>query len=181
MQILAEARILHPRAVVFDVYRDHLVELAEFLPNIREIKVLSREEKDGEVRFVNEWKGGGDIPAVARSVLSESMLGWTDRATWFSRDFRVEWSTDIHAFPGAVKSSGTNLFHEAPGGTRFELRGQFSIDASKVPGVPRLLAKSIGGAIEKFMVAQIVKNTEETAAGIAKLIAKLAAAPPPTA
>ncbi len=172
MDIVADALIPFPRARVFETYRDSLAELAPYLPNIRAIKVLKRTDRGDEIDLVNEWTGGGDIPAVARSVLSESMLTWTDYATWFQSDFRVEWRTDIHAFPGAVKSAGRNRFLEVPEGTRFEIRGHFTIDAAKVPGVPRLLAKSIGGTIEKVMVGQIQKNTLETARGLQKLMAK---------
>src|SRR5262245_17440789 len=150
MLIVADADLPHPRARVFAAYRDRLTDLIEFLPNIRAIKVRSRTERGPEVDLVNEWTGGGDIPAAARSVLKESMLRWTDHATWFERDFRCDWRTDIHAFPGAVKSAGTSRYLETPAGTRIELRGDFTIDAAKVPGVPRILAGSIGGAVEKF-------------------------------
>ena len=176
MELVADAVIPYPRVQVFATYRDRLADLAPYLPNIRAIKVVSRTERGGEIDLVNEWTGGGDIPAVARSVLSESMLTWTDYATWFESDFHVEWRTDIHAFPGAVKSAGTNRYIVVPEGTRLEIRGHFSIDAAKVPGVPRLLAKSVGGTIEKVMVGQIVKNTIETARGLAKLMTKQAGA-----
>ncbi|MFO0593282.1 MAG: hypothetical protein U0441_37415 [Polyangiaceae bacterium] len=175
MEIVADALVPYPRPRVFAVYRDELAEMAEFLPNIRAIKVLKRVDREGEVDLVNEWTGGGDIPSVARSVLSESMLRWTDYATWFANEFRVEWRTEIHAFPGAVASSGTNRFYDTPEGTRLEVRGQFTIDAAKIPGVPRLLSKTIGSTVEKVMVTQIVKNTAETARGIAKLIARKSA------
>ena len=172
MEFLAEAVLPYPRPLVFATYRDGLAELVDFLPNIRSIKVISRSERPGEIDLVNEWEGGGEIPAVARSILTESMLRWTDHATWFERDFRVAWRTDIHAFPGAVKSAGENRFIAIAEGTRLEIRGEFSCDASKVPGVPRLLAKMVGGTVEKVMVGQIVKNTGETARGIARLIEK---------
>ena len=172
MEIVADALVPHPRSRVFSVYRDDLADMAEYLPNIRSIKVVKRVERGDEIDLVNEWTGGGDIPSVARSVLSESMLTWTDYATWFANDFRVEWRTEIHAFPGAVHSSGTNRFYETKEGTRLEVRGHFTIDAAKIPGIPRLLSKTIGGTVEKVMVTQIVKNTAETARGIAKLIEK---------
>lgn len=175
MEIVADTVLPFPRPLVFATYRDELPGLVPYLPNIREITVRSRTDRGAEVDLVNEWKGGGDIPAVARSVLSESMLSWTDHATWFEPDYRVEWRTDVHAFPGAVKSSGTNRFIEVPEGTRFSLRGTFTCDASKVPGVPRLLAKTVGGTIEKVMVSQIAKNTIEIARGVAKLLADRAA------
>jgi hypothetical protein len=172
MEIVADALIPYPRPRVFATYRDGLAELAPHLPNIRAIQVLSRTDRGAEVDFVNEWHGGGDIPSVARSVLNENMLRWTDHATWFESDYHVDWRTDIHAFPKAVKCSGKNRYIEVPGGTRLEIRGDFTIDASRIPGVPKLFAKSIGGTIEKFMVAQIVKNTTETARALEKLLAK---------
>lgn len=174
MEIVADAVLAYPRPRVFATYRDGLVDLAPFLPNIRSIEQIQRTEKPGEVHVVNEWKGGGDIPAVARSVISESMLRWTDHATWVEADFHVDWRTDIHAFPGAVRCEGKNRYVEIPGGTRLEIRGHFTVDASKVPGVPKLFAKTVGSAVEKFMVAQIARNTTETVRGLEKLLAKQA-------
>lgn len=171
MEIVADAVIPFERPLVFATYRDSLPDLAAFLPNIREIKVTSRNDRGDEIDLVNEWKGGGDIPAMARSVLRESMLTWTDHATWFAADYRVEWRTDVHAFPKAVKSSGTNRFLEAPNGTRLSIRGQFICDAAQIPGVPRLLAKTVSSTIEKVMVAQIAKNALEIARGVEKSIA----------
>ena len=130
MEIVADAVIPYRRALVFATYRDRLPDLVRYLPNIREITVRSRTERGDEIDLINEWKGGGDIPAVARSFLSESMLTWTDHATWFERDHRVTWRTDIHAFPAAVKSTGENHFIEIPEGTRFELRGTFTCDVA---------------------------------------------------
>lgn len=172
MELVADAVIPYPRPQVFATYRDCLAELAPYLPNIRAIKVVSRTERGDETDLVNEWTGGGDIPAVARSVLSESMLTWTDYATWFESDFHVDWRTDIHAFPGAVKSEGKNRYIEVPEGTRLEVRGHFTIDATKVPGVPRMFAKTVGATVEKFMVTQIQRNTLETVRGLTKLLAK---------
>ncbi len=176
MEIHADAVIPFPRALVFATYRDGLAELTELMLNIVSIEVVSRSERPGEVDLVNDWTGGGDIPAVARSFLKESMLRWTDRATWFEADHRVAWRTDAHAFAHAIQSAGTNRFVEIPEGTRFELRGNLTCDASKIPGVPRLLAKTVGASIEKVMVGQIAKNATEMARGVAQLIAKRNAA-----
>ena len=64
----------------------------------------------------------------------------------------------------------------APLPQRLEVRGDFVCEASKIPGVPRLLAGTVGGAIEKFMVAQISKNAVEIARGVAKMIERGSAA-----
>ena len=174
MEIRADVTLQFPREKVFATYRDKLAELTDYLPNIKSIEVVDRKERPGEVDLVNEWVGGADIPKVARAVLSESMLRWTDYATWKEGSFTVEWRTEVHAFPGAVKSSGVNRFVEVPGGaTRLEIRGDLTCDSSKVPGVPRLFAKTVNGAAEKLLVAQIGPNLVEVAKGVGKYLEKV--------
>src|SRR4051812_10592160 len=150
MDIKTDVTLPYPRELVFATYRDRLEELLPYLPNIRALSVAKREDREGgDVYLVNRWTGGGDIPSGARSVIKESMLAWTDHATWRPKDFVCSWRTDVHAFPGALASSGTNTFVEvSENGTRIEFRGALTCDASKVPGVPRLLARSINGTIE---------------------------------
>ncbi len=172
MEIKTDVTLPYPRERVFETYRDRLEELLVYLPNIRKLAIKSREERGDEVHLVNEWHGGGEIPAVARSFLRESMLSWTDHATWKKASWVCAWRTDVHAFPGALLSSGHNRFVEAGGGTRIEFRGQLTCDASKVPGVPRLLARSVNGTIEKIFVGKIEENLVGVGEGIGKLLAK---------
>ncbi len=172
MDIKTDVTLPYPRERVFTTYRDRLEELLAYLPNIRKLEIKKREDRGDEVYLVNEWAGGGEIPAVARSFLSESMLSWTDHATWKQAEWVCNWRTEVHAFPGALLSSGYNRFVETPGGTRIEFRGQLTCDASKVPGVPKLLAKSINGTIEKLFVGKIGENLVGVGEGIGKLLAK---------
>lgn len=170
MEIKTDVSLSFPRARIFKTYRDRLEDLAPHLPNIRGIKVSSREERPGEVVLVNEWMGGGDIPAVARAIVSESMLSWTDHATWKEASFTVEWRTVVHAFPGALESSGVNRFIETKAGAVIEFRGTLVCDASKVPGVPKLLARSLNGTIEKLFVGKIAENLVAVGRGVGKLL-----------
>ncbi len=172
MEIRTEANLSFPRELVFTTYRDRLVELLPYLPNLRGLEVKSREERGGDIVIVNEFKGGGEIPSVARSFLSESMLSWSDHATWKQAEWICNWTTKVHAFPGALLSSGYNRFVEAGSGTRIEFRGELTCDASKVPGVPKLLARSVNGTIEKIFVGKIVENLVEVGKGIGKLLEK---------
>ena len=173
MEIRTDATLPYPRERVFAVYRDRLEDLRVYLPNIRALVVKSRAERGAEVDLVNQWTGGGEIPAVARSFLSESMLKWTDYATWVAApSFVCNWRTDVHAFPGALLCSGKTRFVEAGKGTRLEFRGQLTCDASKVPGVPRLLARSLNGTVEKIFVGKIGENLVAVGEGIGKLLAR---------
>ena len=170
VEIRADVELTHPREQVFVTYRDRMPELVEFLPNIRSIRVLSRDDRGDMVLLVNEWVGGGDIPAVARAVLKESMLRWTDHATWRTESFTVEWRTEVHAFPGAITAAGTNRFVESPRGTRLEIRGELACDSARVPGVPRLLARTVNAAAEKILVKQVGHNLAEVGRGVQKLL-----------
>ncbi|NUP04883.1 MAG: hypothetical protein HOW73_02355 [Polyangiaceae bacterium] len=170
MRIQADVFLPFERPLVFTTYRDRLGDLIPHLPNIQDIRVISRTDRGDEVDFVNEWVGGGDIPKVVRSVLKESMLRWTDFATWHERDFTVSWRTEVHAFPGAVTSGGRNRYVAVDGGTRLELRGDLTIDAAKVPGVPRLLQKTVAETGEKIIVGSVQTNLVEIARGVEKLL-----------
>ncbi len=170
MELVADAHLPFPRSVVFAAYRDKLVELLPFLPNVRKIEVKSRAEEGGVVKLVNEWHGGGEIPAVARAFVSEAMLSWTDRATWNEATWTCEWNIETHAFTEAVTCRGTNRFFEEAGGTKLEIRGTLAIDAKKIRGVPGLLAGKVGKAVEEVLVNKIQPNLVETARGLGKYL-----------
>jgi hypothetical protein len=170
MEIRADARLPFPREVVFATYRDEITNLLSYLPNVRSIEVTSRKDLGSVVELVNEWKGGGDIPAAIRAVLSESVLAWTDFATWRGDDFRCEWRTQTHAFADAVTCGGTNIFVAEGDKTLLEIRGKLAIDAKKIRGVPSFIAGKIGRSVEEFLVAKIQSNLVETSKGLAKYL-----------
>lgn len=174
MELSADATIPFPRPVVFAAYRDKLVDMLEYLPNVRRIDVKSRNDAvspdGGRVELVNVWHGGGEIPAAARAVLSESMLSWTDYATWDEASWACDWRIETHAFTEAVSCKGRNRFLEVDSGTKIEIRGELSIDASKITGVPRFLAGKVGSTVEAFLAQKIRPNLVEVTAGLRKYL-----------
>lgn len=171
MDLRAETTIPQPREVVYRVNRDKLVELVEFLPNVRKIEVQSREEKDGKIKLVNVWHGGGDIPAAVRSFLSDSMLSWTDYADWDESTYSCAWRSESHSFKNAVDSQGRNEFVEIdPGRSLIRILGRITVDGTKVPGVPRLLAGTVSKAIEQFLIKQIQNNLQEIGKGVDRFV-----------
>jgi hypothetical protein len=170
MDLVADATLPFPRPVVFAAYRDHLVDVVEYLPNIRAIEVKSRNDDGPVVQLLNVWHGGGDIPAAARAVISEAMLSWDDQARWDERDFTCKWRIVTHAFSEAVTCEGTNRFLERDGETTLEIRGTLSIDAAKIRGVPRLLAGTVGRTVEDFLGKKIKPNLVEVSGGLRKYL-----------
>jgi hypothetical protein len=171
MEIRADARIPFSRETVFAAYRDEMTDLLPYLPNVRGIEIKSRKNSGSVVEFVNEWRGGGDIPAALRAVLSQSVLSWTDFATWRGDAMVCDWRTETHAFTEAVQCKGQNTFlDDGVDRTLLEIRGTLEIDAKKIRGVPSFLAGKIGRAVEEFLVAKIQSNLVETAKGLAKYL-----------
>lgn len=172
MELRADARLPFPRPTVFATYRDKLVDLVPYLPNVRRIEVKSRTEEGAITKIVNVWHGGGEIPAAARAVLSESMLSWTDHASWNESDWSCAWRIETHAFTDAVRCDGSNRFFETPEGTSLEIRGVLEIDAKKIKGVPGFMAGTIGRTIESFLLSKIQPNLVQVSDGIRKFLSK---------
>jgi uncharacterized protein YndB with AHSA1/START domain len=171
MQLHADARIPFPRETVFAAYRDDITRLLPFLPNVRAIEVKSRRDDGSRVEMVNEWRGGGDIPAAVRAVLGESVLSWTDYASWDGRTFSCAWRTETQAFGDAMKCQGQNEFVEdGAGATIVSVRGALDIDGRKIRGVPGFLAGTVGRAAEDFLASKIQANLLETAKGLERYL-----------
>jgi hypothetical protein len=171
MKLQLTTEIPFPRASVFDAYRDHLFDLVPYLPNIRAIDVKSRSEEGPKIKLVNHWRGGADIPAAIRSVLSDSLLEWDDYATWDAPTFTVQWKTVVLAFREALKAEGINRFDEVgPNNTRFTLDGVVEVDSARLPGVARLLGRVVGPALEAFLVATIRPNVLAISKGVERYL-----------
>ncbi len=167
MELHADAHIPFPRDVVFAAYRDDIAKLLRFLPNVRSIEVKSRKDSGAIAEIINEWRGGGEIPAAARAVISEAMLSWTDYATWDAEKMRCEWRTETHAMTEAVDCKGHNVFLEdGPGKTLVQIRGKLVIDGKKIRGVPGFLSGTVGRTVEEFLGGKIQPNLVETAKGV---------------
>jgi hypothetical protein len=171
VKLTADATLPFPRPVVFATYRDHLLSLLPYLPNVRKIEMGSRIEKGPVVEMVNVWHGGGEIPAVARAVISESMLSWTDHARWDESAFVCDWRVETHAFTDAVTCEGRHTFVPDGDGTRLETRGTLTIDASNIRAVPRLLAPRVSRLVAEFLAAKIQPNLVEVTKGLGQFLA----------
>jgi hypothetical protein len=171
VKLEVSVEIPYPREKVFTTYRDKLPDLVPFLPNVRGITVVSRDEEGPVIKLLNHWKGGGDIPSIVRKFLSENLLEWDDYATWRQESFTTEWRTVVPAFKEAVRAEGTNRFDDLGGTrTRLVIAGDLEVDARKIKGVPGLLAGTIGPAVEKFLVGSIKPNLIAVSKGVEKYL-----------
>jgi len=170
MQIYSESHIAHPADRVFEVYRDKLDEIADYMDDIKHIKVLSREDGDGFVRLHNEWASSRDVPRVARTMIQPQHLYWDDHATWFASSLHCDWRIETRVFTHAVTCSGKNEILERSGNTVVRLTGSFHIALTEIPGMPSFMAKRMIPQVEKFIVALITPNLEKTNAAVGRYL-----------
>jgi hypothetical protein len=167
MELRADSRLAFPRKLVFATYRDDILKLLPYLSNVRRIDVKSRRENGPVVEMVNDWAGGGDIPAAVRAVLSESMLSWTDHAAWNEESMCCDWRIETRAFTEAVHCAGQNSFaDDGAGGTILQIRGTLDIDPKQLRGVPGFVAGKVARGVEAFLVEKIQANLVDTVKGL---------------
>jgi hypothetical protein len=166
MLISADVRLSFSRALVYLTYRDKLTAVVPFLHNVRGIEVKLRREENGRIYLINEWHGGGEIPAAARAIISEAMLSWTDFATWNDAEFATDWRIETHAFKEAVHCAGKNRFLADGDGTLIQCRGELIIDPHQIHGVPSMVAGMVGGIVENFLSQKIGPNLQQTGEGV---------------
>lgn len=172
MRIHSESLISHPQPVVYEAYRDRLPEIAEYMPDIREIRVEKREDAgEGVVEIHNVWISDRDVPVFARAFLKPDMLRWDDYAEWKDDEGRVYWKLKLRVFTDNVTCGGTNSFVKVDDGkTKVVLEGDLDIDLKSMPGVPKLLAGGIKPKLEKFIVSLITPNLERVNASLQQFL-----------
>jgi hypothetical protein len=170
MELRADARIPFSPAVVFTVCRDEMARLQPYLPSIRSIEVTARTEKGVVVDNVIEWRAGADIPRALRALLSESIMSWTDHATWNAETLVCDWRTEMHAFTDAIRCGARDRFLPDGPGTLLEIRGALEVDGAKLRGVPSFLSGRMGRAMEEFLVNKIQSDLVRTGQGLARYL-----------
>ncbi|MGG6298297.1 hypothetical protein ACQ4M4_28360 [Leptolyngbya sp. AN02str] len=170
MLISTSVYVPFSRELVFATYRDRLVELVPYMPNIRQVEVKLRRDMGTHIDLVNEWHGGGDIPSAARAILNESMLSWTEQARWDAANYLTDWQIKTHAYTEAVLCKGKNRFVESQGGTLIESKGELSIDSRQIREVPQFLAGMVGGIVEDFLGKKIEPNLVQMSEGVRRYL-----------
>ena len=170
MKIDADTRIAFPREVAFRTYRDELPNLIPWLPNVKSIEVKETEDAPGGVatrtRKLNLWRAKADIPAAAQRIIKPDMLAWDDHALWDEADWTCEWRVAPHFFGDRIRCSGKNNYVVDGAHVILQIRGELTVDAQGLPGVPRLVAGPVASAIERFVVALLTPNLTAVGKGL---------------
>jgi hypothetical protein len=172
MKISNDSLIPFDRLLVYSTYRDKLLELVPYMPNITWVKVRSQRHEGHITYSINDWRGGGDIPGAARAILSEDLLAWSEHHTWNEEEFTQDWYIKTHAFSEAVQCAGTTRFLKDNGSTKVETRGELSIDPSQIKGFPSFMVGGIAHVVEEFLASKIPPNLVQMSEGVSSYLSK---------
>lgn len=168
MLINASVYLPFPRPLVYETYRDRLLEVVGQMPTVKRVRLINRQTIDRQtidrpnqeetVLQTYEWHGKSDIPGMMRAFLSEDLLTWTDFATWQSPNFTTDWRIEPHAFREAITWQGQDRYLEEGEGTRIESRGELRIDPHRLTSVPGFMAGQVSHFAEEMLVKQAEPN-----------------------
>ena len=160
MKIHSVSDIRHDRDKVFLTYRDQLPEVARYMPDIREILELSREQRGAQVQVHNEWVAQREIPRAMRMLFKPEHVRWDDYARWDGDEYVCHWEIKPRVLREKVRCAGVNRFTDLGGSTRLCLEGELLIELDRIPGLPRIMARKLGPQVERFIVSLITPNLE---------------------
>lgn len=170
MNIHSESVLSFPLDKVYQTYRDRLPEIAAYMPDVKEIRALSRDDVAGGVKIHNRWFASAKLPSVAEKVIKPEWMQWDDYATWDDSQRHVDWHLEIPALGDQVRCSGRNSFWEADGGTLVRLTGDLQINLQKLPGMPSFMAKRLVPEVERFILRLITPNLQRVNASLEEFL-----------
>ena len=123
------------------------------LPHVRHIRELTRESgPGGPARIDFAWGiEHGVVPAVARPFLRDLLDEVRSDTHWHHQARRVEFLFYSEALRELFNCQGEFVLDACGGGTRMRFVGDLDVNPEQLPGVPKLLARTIMPAVERVV------------------------------
>ena len=158
MKLSIVTQIEHSADSCFAAMRDEMPNLAQFMPNVRQIEVVERETVDDGVRLTNRWHAAStEIPALARPFIDPDKVFWLDHAHWAKDGHQCSWRLELGFLTERVRCEGfTNFTPEGDARCRMEIDGELSLDLKGL--VPRLMVGRATKGVEQFILKLMEPN-----------------------
>jgi hypothetical protein len=164
-----------PPEEVFTLLRDEMSALVPHMPDTESIEVLSREEEGSEVRLINKWCASSEaVPQALRKVIKPELLSWRDHATWSTETMAGRWRLEALTANKLFSCTGVTSIKPHAQGSSLEIEVDLEIYPEQLPGVPKLLAKTIRGQVEKFLGQLLGDNMRQLSKSITSYAASRA-------
>lgn len=136
--------------------------LSAGLPNVRHIRELSRlgaADSAGQAHYA--WGiEHGLVPGVARPFLKNLLDEVRSDTHWHEGTRQVEFLFYTEGMPELFRCEGRFLLHSHNSGTVMRIIGDLDVAPHELPGVPKLLARSIMPTVERVVRDAISPSLE---------------------
>ncbi|MCB1152095.1 MAG: DUF2505 family protein [Deltaproteobacteria bacterium] len=160
----------YPRDIVYPVFRNESIRLADYLPNIALIEEIERHEHEEGVSFILKWHARAKLPGPAAKLIPENAMTWVDKATYFDATHSVNYELTFPMLGEAVRVHGTNRFEAVGDKTRVTVSGTIEADINKIPFAPKMVLKRVVPLVQDFAAKQTEPNLIEMNRGIEKYL-----------
>ena len=162
MQLSIQSMIPFPIAKVYEAMRDHLPELAKYMPNIESIEVISKVNENNVLQIVNQWNPAEtEIPKVAQPFIQADKIFWKDYATWTDAEYSCSWRLEMGFMPERVTCVGRTYFVQLDE-NRTEMRVEGDLTLQLQGLVPRLILGKATKVVETFVSKLVQPNFQKT-------------------
>ena len=159
----------------FLLIRDEMPSLVPYMKDTESIDVLERREEGETVHLVNQWRASNaSVPKALRGIMKPELLGWTDYATWTTDTRSAAWRLEALGSGKLFTCKGTTSVQEIDGEVKLCVDVDFSLHPENIPGIPKLLARTLTKQIEKFLVDLLKENMRQLAISMQKYAAERA-------
>ncbi|MDD9952447.1 MAG: hypothetical protein OXT67_12875 [Zetaproteobacteria bacterium] len=153
---------------VYQLVRDHLTELASYLPSVHKIEqIKSSQHSPTETQIENHWYASVELPKLIATYIPENLMRWKDSAHWNDETKQVQYKLASFVGNQLFSAEGTNEFL-ADGEQRMILKVscQVEIHGDAIPGIPKILSRRATPMIEKLIERMIAPNITSLGSGI---------------
>ena len=148
----------------FSLIRDRMPTLVPYMRDTESIEVVSRSDDGDQTLIVNRWRASQErVPKMLRSVIKPELLSWLDHARWSEEQKAAHWTLEAMSGQDLFSCSGVTSLFVQNDQTFLKIEVNLEIYPERVPGVPKLLARKIGGQIEKFLGDLLSDNMRQLA------------------
>lgn len=167
MELKSTTVVNAPLEVVYSLVKDELTKIVPYLPNVESIEVLEKSDQDNVTNVTNKWFAKAEIPGAVKKFIKPEIFSWKDVAVWDNEKHEVKYSLQSFLANDLFDADGHNIF-KAIGDDQTELTINCSVKIypEKVPGVPRLLARTVSPAIESLIEKLLGPNLSSLGQGL---------------
>lgn len=173
MELHFERVIPVPRDAAWRVFHDNIEALAPWLPHVEHIRVLGRQAAgERQSRFEHAW--GLDqavIPGVARPFLGDLLRELRSSTCWHHDHHQVEFEFFLDTIEGLVECDGRFVLQSDEGGTRITITAKLEVYPHVLPGVPKLLSKTVRPAVKRVVEETISPTLQALPDALLRLMA----------